>query len=553
MGKQQTAWTQAVGAFGLYLVASVVLFGLPVLSDLGHTFIGPPAHPDPRFFFWALTWWPHALIHGQSPIWTHAVWAPEGYNLAWATGAPAPSLLASPITLTAGPVVAYNVLALLACPLSGLTAFVLCRRVTGAFWPSLAGGYIFGFSTYQLGHLALHVNLELTFLIPLALYLVLSRVNGDIGAQRFVVLLTLTLVLEFLTSTELFATLAAFGGLALGVAFAFASEERRAVLLGVGRLIAVSLLLTAIVVSPYLWYVLAFGVPRRSLDGSDLLSFFVPRLRTLIGSRMFSHLTRTFPGTPGENTAYLGLPLVGIVLHFAVTQWSRRVTRLLVVSLGLIALAALGPRLFVAGHASIPLPWRAVQALPLINNAAPRRFSVYVFLIASVVVSTWLTAGRRPWVRWAVVLAAIVFLFPNFSPDYLHGRADVPRFFTGGDYRRFVDPGDNVLLLPSEAPSGFPQAISMVIQARTGISFRMGLAYTGPPPPEYRRSSVLRALYRGRVPAVGAAEFRQFLDAHEIRAIILDRRSTLEPGLTALMDAPPERVDDVLIYEIQPP
>ncbi|HYT81043.1 MAG TPA: hypothetical protein VEQ37_17655, partial [Actinomycetota bacterium] len=71
------------------------------------------------------------------------------------------------------------------------------------------------------------------------------------------------------------------------------------------------------------------------------------------------------------------------------------------------------------------------------------------------------------------------------------------------------------------------------------------------PPPEYRRSPILQALYEGRVPAVGPAEFGRFLGSHQVRAIILDRGSELEPGLTALMNAPPERVDDVLIYEVQ--
>src|SRR5207249_4214931 len=137
------------------------------------------------------------------------------------------------------------------------------------------------------------------------------------------------LVLEFLTSTEVFATLVVFGGVTLALAFAFASAARRAVLLAVGKLTTLSLLLAAIVVSPYLWYALAYGVPRRGLDGSDALSFFVPRLRTLIGSRTFFHLTRRFPGTSTENTAYLGLPLIGLVLHFAVSEWRRRATRVL--------------------------------------------------------------------------------------------------------------------------------------------------------------------------------------------------------------------------------
>ena len=546
-------WTPVIGAFGLYLVASLLLFGLPVLSDPSHSFIGPPKSPDPRFFFWALSWWPHALGHGMNPIWSGAIWAPEGYNLAWATGVPGPSLLMTPVTLTAGSVVAYNVLALLACPLSGLTAFVLCRRVTGSFWPSLTGGWIFGFSTYQLGHAGLHINLELVFLVPLAVYLSLLRVEDEIRPRPFVILLTVVFVFEFLTSTELFATMTLFGGLVLVLAIGLGPAERRPDLLGVGKLIGLSFLLSAVVVSPYLWYAFAHGVPRRDLDGSDLLSFFVPRLRTLIGSKTFFELTRTFPGTSVENTAYLGLPLIGILVHFAVTQWRRWVARLLVVVAGLIAVAALGPRLFVGGHASIALPWRAVQALPVINNASPRRFTLYIFLIAAVAVAMWLNAGLGSWVRWAAVVATVAFLFPNFSPNYLHGRADVPRLFAGGEYRRFIHQGENVLILPSEASSGFPQAIGMLIQARTNFHFRMALAYTGPPPPEYGQSLILRTLYTGAIPSVGDSEFRRFLVAHEVRLIILDRGSAIERQLTALLNAFPTEIEDVLLYEVQPP
>src|SRR6266542_2548292 len=140
---RRESWTRAAGAFGLYLVASVVFFGLPILSDPRNAFIGPPTHPDSRFFLWALAWWPHALIHGLNPMWTTTLWAPPGYNLAWATGAPGPSLLMLPVTLAAGPVISYNFLAVLACPLTAIAAFILCRHVTGRFWPSVLGGYVF--------------------------------------------------------------------------------------------------------------------------------------------------------------------------------------------------------------------------------------------------------------------------------------------------------------------------------------------------------------------------------------------------------------------------
>jgi hypothetical protein len=551
MSRQGTA-RSSFGAFGFYLAASVLMFGLPVLSDPRHTFIGPPASPDPRFFLWALAWWPHALIHGLNPMWTTTLWAPPGYNLAWATGAPGPSLLMLPVTLAAGPVISYNLLAVLACPLAAIAAFILCRHVTGRFWPSVLGGYVFGFSTYQLGHLGLHVNLELIFPVPLAVYLVLMRAEGGIGARKFVALLTLVLVFEFLTSTEVFATLVFFGALAILIALAFAPSPRRGQLLSAAGGVGLSVLLAAVVVSPYLYYVFAFGVPRRHLTGTDILSFFVPRVRTLIGSRPFADMTRAFPGAASENTAYLGPPLVAILVHFAVTEWRRRTAKLLLVLLLLMGVATLGPALYVNGHPTIPLPWRAAEALPIVNNVATRRLTMYMFLITAVIIALWLSSTPTK-ARWVLALLVPVFLFPAFSPNYVHGSADIPRFFASGDYLGFVAPGQNVLILPREAPSGYPQAISMVIQARTNFRFRMALAYTGPPPPEYYRSPIIRTLYRGRVPAIRTDRFRRFLVAHQIRAIILDRGSPIAPNLTALLRTPPKEVQDVLVYRVQPP
>ena len=46
--------------------------------------------------------------------------------------------------------------------------FLLCRRLTGGFWPSLVGGYLFGFSSYMLGRTeGGHPNLTAVAGIPL--------------------------------------------------------------------------------------------------------------------------------------------------------------------------------------------------------------------------------------------------------------------------------------------------------------------------------------------------------------------------------------------------
>ena len=123
---------------------------LPVLPHFRRDLIGTGG--DPQLFVWSLGWWPHARAPRPRPV-RHARRSgrPHGSNLAWTTSIPGLALLLAPVTLAAGAVAAYNAAAILLPALAAWTAFLLCRHLTRSFWPSLAGGYLFGFSSYLLG------------------------------------------------------------------------------------------------------------------------------------------------------------------------------------------------------------------------------------------------------------------------------------------------------------------------------------------------------------------------------------------------------------------
>ena len=108
------------------------------------------------------------MLHGHNPFVTHVLWAPHGSNLAWTTSIPGLALLLAPVTLAAGAVAAYNTAAILLPALAAWTAFLLCRHLTRSFWASLAGGYLFGFSSYLLAQELGHLHMTSVFLVPLA-------------------------------------------------------------------------------------------------------------------------------------------------------------------------------------------------------------------------------------------------------------------------------------------------------------------------------------------------------------------------------------------------
>ena len=139
-----------------FVAVSFVYFGARLLPHPGRALLGVGI--DPQQFVWAFAWWPHAVGSGANPFVTHAVYWPQGMNLAWATTTPALALAFSPVTLVFGPAAAYNVAAVLMPALAAWTAYLLCRHLTGSTWASLVGGYLFGFSGYMLGHELGHLN-----------------------------------------------------------------------------------------------------------------------------------------------------------------------------------------------------------------------------------------------------------------------------------------------------------------------------------------------------------------------------------------------------------
>src|SRR5208337_1522440 len=182
---QKSQPLQILSALLVYMILSLALFGVLVVPNFSTSYLGRGA--DPSIFMWDLIWWPHALANHLNPFISQVVWAPAGYNLAWATSLPGPSLIMAPLTRLFGPVVSYNLLCLLAPVIAAWSTFLLCRHVCKCFWPALLGGYIFGFSSYMLGQMRGHLFLVLIFPVPLAAYLALLRLDEVLTARSFVV------------------------------------------------------------------------------------------------------------------------------------------------------------------------------------------------------------------------------------------------------------------------------------------------------------------------------------------------------------------------------
>src|SRR6516164_8882751 len=132
----------------MYSGLSLGFFGRAVAANPSASYIGRTN--DPSVYMWLLRWWPYAIAHRLNPIFTHVIWAPAGFDLAWTTSMPLAALAAAPVTAAFGPVVAYNILCIASPVLAAWSGFLLCRHITRDYLAAWVGGYVFGFSAYML-------------------------------------------------------------------------------------------------------------------------------------------------------------------------------------------------------------------------------------------------------------------------------------------------------------------------------------------------------------------------------------------------------------------
>lgn len=300
----------AACAFAVYVLAALLLFGGPLWHPARHECVCIGSTTDAGVYVWAFAWWPHSLLHGLNPFFTHLLYAPQGIDLAHAALVPGAALLLSPVTAIAGPLYAYDAAMVLSPVLAAFFTFLLARRLTGRFLPALFAGWLFGFSTFMLGQLVAHLNLTLVFLVPVLVHLVLRGIASELSRRRLIGLLTVALVLQFSFSVEVFAS--ATLSVALGFGYAFAEPQGRAALRQVAGPLLVAYALTLLIVSPYLYYALKPGGEpvlhwRADLFSADLLGLVVPSQITALAGLTFISTSLKFTAGYVEGGVYLGL------------------------------------------------------------------------------------------------------------------------------------------------------------------------------------------------------------------------------------------------------
>jgi hypothetical protein len=464
-------------ALGLFLGLAVLAMW-PGLFTGHDTIVGNTG--DPSIFIWSLQWMPFALSHHLNPLLTDYVHYPSGANLMWNTSILFPALVLAPVTDLFGPIVSYNVLAVLGMSLSGWCAFLAVHRYARRWISAAIGGLLYEFSPFMAVHITGHPQLYIAVFPPL-LVIFADEILVRQRRRAWVIggWLGLAAACQLLTGTELLTICVLMSIPALvtvGVIFRAQLRERLPYALRALGTAAV----TFLVLAAYPLYVLLLG-PQR-VSGSLWGYGYVARPTSFLIPSSFELISG--PSAVLDTCVYIGVPL--LILAVAVTVRLRRHPAVVTAAVTVVcaAVLALGGRLTLHGAPThIPLPWIIPEHLPVLDNVLPVRLMIAGFLALAVILAVFLDRVLEAPLRWraaglAAAACALVPLIPSLPIP--SGQFAVPAFFTDGGARELPGAG-SVLMTPyGTEPADY---VVDVWQAESGMAFKtsLGLVFTPGP------------------------------------------------------------------------
>ncbi len=487
------AWI-IVACLSVYIALAVALFWPVPPWDSSRIIAGPwgQGYGDPQQALWFLEWVPYALRHGLDLYQTNYLNYPIGVDLANNTLSPLLGLLAAPVTLSVGPVVAFNLLLRLAFASSAGAMFLVLR--TWVRWPAaFVGGLFYGFGPYMIGQGQIHLDLVFVPIPPLIVWciyeLLVTRRHRPIITGAVLGALAGA---QALIDPEILALLGVVVGIGLAFIAVRAHRELRQRLGELVRAGAWAIVVFGAMTGYMLWGMLLapghlVGPPQPltslQLYRADLLGFIVPTSNQLIAPSALAKISASFMSyNVTENVTYLGLPLVILIGGVAVV-WRRERKVLVSALLALVAIIfSLGPSLMIDNRATgFPMPEALLAHLPLLDSVVPARFGLVAALFVAIVLGIgadrlfYAISSRATW-KLGAALTGVIVLVASFA--FIIPRAPlVSQALPGADTVATLDAipsGTVVLTYPYTI---FPWTEAMYWQAADGMRFRITGGY----------------------------------------------------------------------------
>ena len=384
---------------GCYLLGAVALTWHLWADPAGRAQVVPGngVSHDIDLFAWFIRYEATAIAHGRLPdLVTTALNAPQGVNLMWNTSFLLPGVVFAPLTLAIGPQATLTTVLTLGFAGSAAAMFWVLRRWGASLAAAALGGAIFGFSPALRIAAVGHYHLQFAVLLPLMIDALLRLLTGRGRPVRTGAWLGLLTAAQIFIAEEALALTAVAAVVIVAVLVAAHPRAVPGLVRG-----AVTGLATAagvvLVTSGYpLWVqfhgpLAEHGSPWSPGHFRNRVGDFVNGPSgILLHSQATVHYLAGHPVRMVEYFAYLGWPMLVVLLLAAVRFWGDLRVRALAVTFAVLEVFSLGSRTIVTHGLHYPaalLPWHYLQGLPLLSQTLPNRFSLLADGAAAVVLA----------------------------------------------------------------------------------------------------------------------------------------------------------------------
>jgi hypothetical protein len=414
---------------------------------------------------WNIWWINYAVSHaGKSPWFTDFLHFPEGTSLLGHTLNPFNGLVGIVLQKFLSLVQTYNTIVVFSFVMGGMTAYWLCRELTGSVAGSLIGGAVFTFSNYHFMHAEGHLQLVSLEWLPLFI-LLWVRFCGAPDFRKGL-LASLALFLVVLCDYYYF-----FYSVITGILFflwvAWKKQDvffllRKKTLPGFWGFFIPALLTSGVLMGFFIYHNLhdpfIGSHPARSLS-ADLFSPLIWGPHWLFRNWV-EPLWRPLCQMKGadEYSVYLGLSVIALSVY----TWKKRSALYIknltfwVLLAGFFFVMSLGPNLHIGGR-EIGLGWKfhcmgkEINPLllpyafiwlvfpPLRLSGVPIRMMIMVQLVAAIMVAGGILALMKLRSPWKYGIAAAFLVVCTFEylpapipltkpscPDYVESLKNLP-------------------------------------------------------------------------------------------------------------------------------
>jgi hypothetical protein len=525
---------------------------------------------DVHFFEWTLIHATRIFTHGENPLFTSQLNAPNGVNLMANTGLLGLTVPLVPVTLLFGPAVAFTVMLT-----GGLTAtawawyHVLSRHLVRCWPAALVGGLFAGFAPGMISQANGHPDLVSQFLIPFIIWRAISLRTARDG----IVLGLLVTWQAFLNEELLFQT-----GLAVAifvVVYAmFRPAEVRARVMPFLAGLGPALVTAGVLLAYPLWF--QFFGPQSYRGLPDLVLRLGTNVRAFAAFAQSSLVRHgashsSYGGPPEENT-FFGAPLLIAVGLIVLWLWRRHVAVRALTAVALVfAVLALGRTVAIGDRTVLQQgPMSLLGRLQLFDSVVPTRFGLALIPVIAILLAFSVQAAAtasHAWLRygWPLVLAAALLPIAP-TPVLTQRAAPVPGFFTSGQWRQYVPDGQSVFAVDSVFWVG--SFTTMDWDDATGQQYPMvggyflgpfpgGTANYGPPlrPTAELLINIVEYGWSTRITAAQRATFRADLRYWHTAIVVLSPQAPHYDQLRTVLDRltgkPARQVPGALLWDVR--